>query len=102
MPRKPRHLSDPAVMLETLKLAYRHQLDTLIPGAEDTRLTAAQRRELGRRLARYWLMPDPAAPLISEQELQEVVDQVTEAAQKAWAAVTSTATTVKQRVQKRT
>ncbi len=69
-------------MLETLKLAYRHQLDTLIPSTEDTRLTPAQKRELGRRLARYWQMESH-----SSAALDAVLDQVAAAAQSAWQSV---------------
>ncbi len=106
--KTPRHLSDPAVMLETLKLAYQSVLDngcfttpegTPLPKGPK-RLTAAQGRELGRRLARYWLMDDPAKPPITKEELDEVVDQVTEAAQKAWQAVTNAADKVARRLDK--
>lgn len=81
-------------MLETLKLAYQHALDNSTrhldgsPLIADTkRLSPKQEKELGRRLARYWLMDPPH----SEETLQEVVDQVTEAAQKAWRAVVTAA-----------
>lgn len=60
----PRPLSNPAVMLDTLKLAYRFALDhngTDICG-HSTRLTEKQEKELSRRLARYWLMDESAFP----------------------------------------
>lgn len=53
-------LTDPAIMLETLKLAYRHGLDNASEeGGErigETRLTGKEQKELGRRLAAYWLV----------------------------------------------
>lgn len=52
-------LRDPATMLATLRLAYRYALDR---SGGDRRLSAAQERELGRRLALYWDMdPKPTA-----------------------------------------
>ncbi len=102
MPRKPRHLSDPAVMLETLKLAYQHALDQQPQGRDDKpRLTLKQEKELGRRLARYWLMQEPITPLITEDDIQEVVGEVTMSAEKAWAAMTDMVDLIKQRAAKR-
>ena len=56
----PSTLTDPAAMLATLHLAYRHLLDELpLPDGsprppEERRLTVDEQRELGRRLAEYW------------------------------------------------
>ncbi len=88
MPRKPRHLSDPAVMLETLKLAYQSVLDGL-PQDRDAkpRLTIAQEKELGRRLARYWLMKEPAVPTSIETAIQGAVDEIVIAAHSAHRAI---------------
>ncbi len=90
MPRKPRHLSDPSVMLETLKWAHQHALDNSTVHLDGTPLTAdtkrlspKQEKELGRRLGRYWLME----PAVSDTTLQEVVEEVTRAAQAAWESV---------------
>jgi hypothetical protein len=60
------HLRDPAIMLETLKLAYLHALDEMHQtwGAPKTDrcLTEKQQRELGRRLAEYWTLPSNTLP----------------------------------------
>ncbi len=52
----PSQLKDPAVMLETLKVAYQHVLDASdhMCGGTPTRLTPEQEYELGYRLALYW------------------------------------------------
>ena len=56
-------LKDPAVMLETLRLAYRHALDLNNLDPDCKRLSYEQQRELGRRLAMYWseVTPPPTA-----------------------------------------
>lgn len=55
----PIDLKDPAVMLATLRLAYRYVLDQMDSFDTDAkRLSDDQCRELGRRLAEYWTM-DP-------------------------------------------
>lgn len=55
---EPVNLRDPAVMLATLRLAYRFVLDGDGEDGDCKRLSHAQQRELGRRLAEYWNM-DP-------------------------------------------
>jgi hypothetical protein len=58
--RSPVALTKPAIMLETLKLAYSHQLDEVDAAwgapSKDRRLTCAEQLELGRRLAAYHLL----------------------------------------------
>jgi hypothetical protein len=65
MSESPLDLKDPAVMLATLRLAYRAVLDRAISDSVDPhpqRLSYEQKRELGRRLAQYWDMdPKPTA-----------------------------------------
>ena len=61
-----KNLRDPAVMLETLKLAYQRELDASgsFENAEAfindrRRLSFEQERELGRRLTEYWTLSLP-------------------------------------------
>lgn len=56
------NLRDPAVMLETLHLAYQQVLDDLRLDHTARRLSAEQQEELGRRLATYWLMDNYGYP----------------------------------------
>lgn len=44
-------------MLQTLHMAYEHALDTQCP-PDQRRLTPDGERELGRRLAQYWCLPN--------------------------------------------
>lgn len=59
-PITPDQLRSPAVMLETLKLAYLHALDTSdhMCGGVPSRLSSGQECELGRRLAAYRLLDE--------------------------------------------
>ena len=60
----PTQLRSPAIMLETLQMAYRYLLDEVtvegLPrrpsGDKSRRLDTAAQHELGRRLGMYWSM----------------------------------------------
>ncbi len=53
-------LHTPAEMLKTLRMAYQHVLDEILPPQFNAkrRLTVEQQRDLGRRLATYWSMTE--------------------------------------------
>lgn len=50
---------DTGFMLETLHLTYRFLLDGLTPNPKKRRLTPAMERELGRRLAAFYVHSSP-------------------------------------------
>lgn len=58
-------LRDPAVMLATLKTAYMYVLDhaSIHEGYGRKRLTYEEEKELGKRLALYWMVDDLAHPI---------------------------------------
>lgn len=59
-------LRNPAIMLETLKVAYREALDRIsAEGSKrigEDRLSVEEQCELGRRLALYWSMDVESSP----------------------------------------